>query len=40
MDALRYLIMTGMMHAMTEPGQADEVDYEFAQRGRSAVTGY
>jgi hypothetical protein len=39
MDAKRYLIMTGMMLARTEPdGDADE--YNMATRGRSGVTGY
>ena len=38
MDASRYLIMTGMKHAMTEP--LDEEEYEFRDEGRSAVTGY
>lgn len=39
MDAMRYLIMTGMMLARTEPVEDDGNDPS-RQRGRSAVTGY
>jgi hypothetical protein len=39
MDATRYLIMTGMQYAMTEP--FDEADIEMPRNdGRSSVTGY
>ena len=37
-DALRYLIMTGMIIAQTEPSDFDE--YEYADTSRSSVTGY
>lgn len=39
MDAMRYLIMTGMMYSRTEPSQMDDDDERMA-RGRSSVTGY
>jgi hypothetical protein len=39
MDAMRYLIMTGMAHASTEPHYDDEDDHA-RNRGRSSVTGY
>lgn len=38
MDALRYLVMTGMLHARTEPAEDDE--YDFGRMTRSSVTGY
>jgi hypothetical protein len=38
MDAKRYLVMTGMMYARTEP--SDSYDDGDAVQGRSAVTGY
>jgi hypothetical protein len=38
MDAKRYLVMTGMMYARTEP--SDSYDDSDAVQGRSAVTGY
>ena len=40
MDAMRYLIMTGMQHASTEPRDMDDYDGEQADRSRSSVTGY
>jgi hypothetical protein len=40
MDALRYLIMTGMMHARIEPSELEEQEYALQARGRSGVTGY
>ena len=40
MDAMRYLIMTGMQHARTAPEEDDAVDRTLANYGRSAVTGY
>ena len=39
MDATRYLIMTGMLHATTEPNE-DEIEREMANYDRSSVTGY
>lgn len=39
MDGMRYLIMTGMRFAGTEPALMDDED-EARPRGRSAVTGY
>lgn len=39
MDATRYLIMTGLKHAMTEPFD-DEVVAPGRNSGRSSVTGY
>jgi hypothetical protein len=38
-DALRYLIMTGMMHASVQP-QEDDEDNGYASLGRNRVTGY
>ena len=40
MDAMRYLIMTGMMHASIEPVVLEEMDRRVGERGRSSVTGY
>ena len=40
MDALRYLIMTGMMHSSLEPNAIEEYEHEMAQYGRDDVTGY
>lgn len=40
MDAMRYLIMTGMMLASVEPMALEELDERVQQRGRSSVTGY
>lgn len=40
MDATRYLIMTGMKHATTEPIDEDDEDFGQRDRGRSKVTGY
>lgn len=40
MDAMRYLIMTGMMLARTEPNDPDDEEMNMQQRGRSNVTGY
>lgn len=40
MDATRYLIMTGMMHAAIEPGELEEMEYSHRQSGRSESTGY
>lgn len=40
MDALRYLIMTGMMHATIEPQEQEEMERMVASYGRSSVTGY
>ena len=39
MDATRYLVMTGMQHATTEPIDDDDVDIGWDD-GRSKVTGY
>lgn len=39
-DALRYLIMTGLMHAQVEPYFDDDYDRESAHATRSPVTGY
>lgn len=38
MDATRYLIMTGLRHATTEP--IDDGEFEIEDDGRSSVTGY
>lgn len=40
MDAMRYLIMTGMQHAMIEPDEQFEMERDMMAGGRSAVTGY
>lgn len=40
MDAMRYLIMTGMMLASVEPAAMEELEDRLQQRGRSSVTGY
>jgi hypothetical protein len=40
MDAMRYLIMTGMMNSSVAPMVDDEMQANYAQRGRSSVTGY
>lgn len=40
MDAMRYLIMTGMMLASVEPVVIEELEERLQQRGRSDVTGY
>lgn len=40
MDATRYLIMTGMLHASIEPAEADEMERTMFLQGRSDVTGY
>lgn len=39
MDAMRYLIMTGLKHASIEPMDEDEHEL-FRDEGRSSVTGY
>lgn len=39
LDALRYLIMTGMIYACTEPFASDD-DYDNRQQSRSSTTGY
>lgn len=40
MDALRYLIMTGMMHAMVEPSDWGDDDFDRRHQTRSGTTGY
>ncbi len=40
MDCLRYLIMTGMIYASSDPGEMEEYDGRAIQHGRSSVTGY
>lgn len=40
MDATRYLIMSGLSIATTEPRSADYYESEFSDRTRSSVTGY
>lgn len=40
MDAMRYLIMSGMALARIEPSVTEELEYNAQQRGRSQVTGY
>lgn len=40
MDAMRYLIMTGMLYAASDPGEMEDYDGRAQQLGRSAVTGY
>ncbi len=40
MDAMRYLIMTGMVYARTEPAIIDEEESASRPRGRSEATGY
>jgi hypothetical protein len=40
MDAMRYLIMTGMTVARIEPDVIEEMDRHMQQRERSALTGY
>lgn len=40
MDATRYLIMTGLRYATTEPLDEDEVEFGRRDAGRSSVTGY
>lgn len=42
MDAARYLIMTGLLHATVEPRDDEEDDWnrQQASRSRSAITGY
>lgn len=40
MDAMRYLIMTGMALASIEPAAMDEMEQRAQQHGRSGVTGY
>ena len=39
MDAKRYLVMTGLVHAVTEPSDDDSDDYA-ATQSRSAIGGY
>lgn len=39
-DALRYLIMTGMMQATLQPNAEDEAEDMMARHTRSSVTGY
>jgi len=40
MDAMRYLIMTGMAFARTEPDIDEDDKGHQDQQGRSRVTGY
>lgn len=40
MDAMRYLVMTGMLHASTEPVDVDDYNAEMANYDRSETTGY
>lgn len=40
MDAMRYLVMSGMRLAKTEPVDREEEDAKYADDGRSAVGGY
>lgn len=40
MDCNRYLIMTGMIYARTDPGMAEDYDRREIMPGRSSVTGY
>lgn len=40
MDDTRYLIMTGMRHAATEPGEIEEEERISLHRGRDERTGY
>lgn len=40
MDATRYLIMTGMAFAQTEPSEDEEMEHDMAMSGRNPVTGY
>lgn len=40
MDAMRYLVMTGMMHASIEPDEIAEMEREVASYGRNPMTGY
>ena len=40
MDAMRYLILTGMMHARIMPDAEEEEDRAIANHDRSPVTGY
>lgn len=40
MDAMRYLIMTGMAHADIEPEEQQEYEWAMAEMGRNSVTGY
>jgi len=40
MDAMRYLIMTGMAIAVVEPAEVEDLEQELAQHGRNEHTGY
>ena len=40
MDATRYLIMTGMRHAVTAPVDEDEISFGRHNDGRSPISGY
>lgn len=40
MDATRYLIMTGMMHAQVEPSELEAMEYAMLPDGRNETTGY
>lgn len=40
MDAMRYLVMTGMRHASIEPDEQEEHERQTEARGRNPVTGY
>ena len=40
MDAMRYLIMTGMRLASIEPSELEDMERRLLTRGRSSVTGY
>lgn len=40
MDAMRYLIMTGLIHGRIEPTELDDMAEAVRARGRSEVTGY
>lgn len=40
LDAMRYLIMTGMQHASIAPYELEQMESRVQERGRSSVTGY
>ena len=40
LDAMRYLIMTGLVHAQISPAEMDEEKDSVQTFGRSRVTGY
>lgn len=40
MDCMRYLIMTGLMHAGIEPDEQQELERDMQSYGKNAVTGY